>query len=193
MYSTKINGEVISFGTSGWLYQSNKLMYDRGTKTLWHQFLGEPAVGELVGSGIELEVLPVTLTTWVDWVAAYPNTTVLNIDTGVYSALSYRVEEDRSSIYSRYRRSNETMFPVPVRSDRLSDKSRILGLTLNGSSKAYLDSVLKQTPVINDSLGGTEFVVITIGGGSRVYEASGGIFKTVPDVGSDFETYSLVD
>ncbi len=73
-------------------------MYDRGTKTLWHQFLGEPAVGELVGSGIELEVLPVTLTTWDDWVAAYPDTTVLNIETGVYSALSYRAEEDRSSI-----------------------------------------------------------------------------------------------
>jgi len=193
VYSTKINGEVISFGTSGWLYQSNKLMYDRGTKTLWHQFLGKPAVGELVGSGIELEVLPVTLTTWDDWVAAYPDTTVLNIETGVYSALSYRVEEDRSSIYSSYRRSDETMFPVPVRSDRLSDKSRILGLTLNGRSKAYPDPVLKQTPVINDSLAGTELVVVTIGGGSRVYETSGRIFKTVSDEGSHFETYSLVD
>ena len=35
MYSAEMNGEVMSFGTSGWLYQSNKLMYDRGTKTLW--------------------------------------------------------------------------------------------------------------------------------------------------------------
>ncbi|MEE3004563.1 MAG: DUF3179 domain-containing (seleno)protein [Chloroflexota bacterium] len=41
MYSTKINGKVLSFGTSGMLYHSNKLMYDRGAKSLWHQFLGE--------------------------------------------------------------------------------------------------------------------------------------------------------
>ncbi|MCH8276873.1 MAG: carboxypeptidase regulatory-like domain-containing protein, partial [Bacteroidetes bacterium] len=47
MYSTKINGQVMEFGTSGLLYRSNKLMYDRATKTLWHQFTGEPVVGAL--------------------------------------------------------------------------------------------------------------------------------------------------
>ena len=31
---TKIDGQVFEFGTSGLLYRSNKLMYDRGTETL---------------------------------------------------------------------------------------------------------------------------------------------------------------
>ena len=77
----------MEFGTSGWLFQSNKLMYDRGTNTLWHQFLGKPVVGELVGSGITLEVLPMTLTIWADWLASHPNTTVLDVETGVYPNL----------------------------------------------------------------------------------------------------------
>ena len=77
MYSTEIEGQVWEFGTSGLLFRSNKLMYDRGTKSLWHQFTGEPVVGALVGSGIELELLPIVLTTWGDWLAAHPDTTVL--------------------------------------------------------------------------------------------------------------------
>jgi len=173
VYSTEINGEVMEFGTSGWLYQSNKLMYDRGTNTLWHQFLGKPVVGELVGSGIKLKVLPVTLTTWDEWVKAHPNTTVLHIETGVYTARSYLAEEHAASIYSSYRRSEDTMFPVAERSSQLATKSRVLGLTLNGQSKAYPESILTQEPVVNDSLGGIDLVVVTIGGGSRAYQAGG--------------------
>ena len=63
MYSAKINGEPTTFGTSGMLYRSNKVMYDRLTETLWNQLRGEPMVGELVGSGIKLEYFPVALTT----------------------------------------------------------------------------------------------------------------------------------
>ena len=181
MYSTEINGEVMEFGTSGWLYQSNKLMYDRGTNTLWHQFLGRPVVGELAGSGIKLEVLPVTLTTWEDWVAAHPNTTVLHIETGIYPSRNYLAEEDPASIYSNYRRSEATMFPVPERSSRLATKSRVLGLTLNGWSRAYPEDVLTQEPVVNDSLGGVDLVVVTVGGGSRAYRAGGHKFMLAGD------------
>jgi len=193
VYSTEVNGEVMSFGTSGWLYQSNKLMYDRGTKTLWHQFLGEPVVGELVGSGIELKLLPVTLTIWDEWVSAYPDTTVLDIETGVYPASSYQVEDDRLSIYSSYRRSDETMFPVPERSTRLPTKSRVLGITLNGQSRAYPDFALHKEPVLNDSLGGMELVVVTIGGGSRAYESKGQEFSAGWSEGSRSESMMLID
>ena len=56
-----IDGERVQLGTSGFLYQSNKLMFDRKTDTLWHQFRGVPAVGLLVGTGAGLEILPMTL------------------------------------------------------------------------------------------------------------------------------------
>ena len=49
-------------GTSGFLYRSNKLMYDKATKSLWWTITGEPVVGPLVGSGIRLEPLSVVTT-----------------------------------------------------------------------------------------------------------------------------------
>ena len=157
MYSTEINGKNVEFGTSGWLYQSNKLMYDRGTNTLWHQFLGEPVIGELVGSGITLKILPVTLTTWSDWVSAHPDTTVLDVETGVYPATAYLPEGYTGLFYSACRASETTMFPVPGGSDVLPTKSRVFGLTFNGQARAYPQEILIQRPVINDSLGGGDW------------------------------------
>lgn len=172
MYSTKINGEVFEFGTAGFLYRSNKLMYDRTTNTLWHQFLGEPVVGELVGSGITLEVLPVTLTTWGDWLKAHPDTMVLDVETGVYPAETYFPKTSRRSIYFGYRQQMDTMFPVPGRSDALPTKSQVLGITFNGQPRAYPEETLDRERIINDSLGGGALVVVTPddGGGSRAYQ-----------------------
>lgn len=171
MYSTEVNGEITEFGTSGWLYQSNKLMFDRATNTLWHQFLGEPVIGELVGSGITLDIIPNTLTTWSNWVADHPDTTVLDVETGVYPIRAYLPEEDNASAYSSYRSSDETMFPVPQRSTELPTKSRVFGLTFNGQTRAYPQQVLEALPVINDSLGGGNLVIITpSGGGSRAFQ-----------------------
>lgn len=64
----------LEFGTSRFLYQSNKLMYDRKTKTktIWHQFRCEPVVGPLAVIGIQLEMLPNALTTWGAWLADHP-------------------------------------------------------------------------------------------------------------------------
>ena len=132
MYSTKIDGQVLEFGTSGLLYRSNKLMYDRGTETLWRQFTGEPVVGSLVGSGIKLEVLPVLLTTWGDWLATHPDTTVLDPDTGYYPVDLYSPEWDSQSIYYSLRQQPETSFPVWDKSGRLPEKSEVFGLIVGG-------------------------------------------------------------
>ena len=64
MYSAKIDGEPTTFGTSGLLYRSNKLMYDRKTESLWSSLLGEPVIGLLADSEIKLAFFPVVLTTW---------------------------------------------------------------------------------------------------------------------------------
>ncbi|MEL6267404.1 MAG: DUF3179 domain-containing (seleno)protein, partial [Pseudomonadota bacterium] len=61
LYETAVEGraEPFVFGSSGFLYRSNKLMFDRQTHTLWNQFNGEPVVGPLAGSGIRLKRRPV--------------------------------------------------------------------------------------------------------------------------------------
>lgn len=152
------------------LYRSNKLMYDRDSNTLWHQFLGVPAVGPLVGSGIKLKLIPSLVTTWEDWLESHPDTTVLSNDTGVYPQSSYEPEGDPRSIYFDYRSDPETMFPVPHRSGVLRTKDQVLGLKLDGQSRAYPLDVLLDQPVINDSLGTRNVVVVTsAGGAARAY------------------------
>ena len=68
LFETAVAGrpQPLVFGSSGFLYRSNKLMYDRETHSLWNQFLGRAVVGPLTGSGIELKIRPVVITTWKD-------------------------------------------------------------------------------------------------------------------------------
>ena len=194
MYSTEIDGQVLQFGTSGWLYRSNKLMYDKGTNTLWRQFRGEPAVGELVGSGIALEVLPVALTTWSSWEEAHPDTSVLDVRTGVYPVEAYLTESDNDSAYADYRKSEDTLFPVPQRSTLLPTKSRVFGLVFNGRARAYPQEILEREPVINDALGGADLVIVTPdgGNGSRAFQRAGHTFGGV-EPGQGSEVFLLDD
>lgn len=56
------NGTRFTFGSSGFLYRSNKLMHDHQTQSLWNQFTGKPVVGRLTESGISLKTFPVAIT-----------------------------------------------------------------------------------------------------------------------------------
>ena len=162
--TTQPDGTVFDFGTSGLLYRSNKLMYDRQTMSLWNQLTGVPVTGELAGSDIRLEVLPIVLTTWGEWKRDHPETTVLDLDTGFER--KYLPGEP----YSEYFSSSGTWFPIPGSDDRLQDKDQILAIEINGSPKAYpLDDVLAER-VINDRLGGVDLVVV--GSGQNI-EVSG--------------------
>ena len=161
MYSAKVDGERVTFGTSGLLYFSNKLMYDRKTNTLWRQFTGEPVVGSLADSGIRLPFFPVVVTTWSEWVTAHPDTLVLDIDTGIYSSRAYVPESDPSSIYYDYFNSPDTMFPVARRSSLLDTKAVVFGLRLESQAKAYPLDRLVEAGVVNDELSGTALVIVT--------------------------------
>ena len=182
MYSTEINGQTTEFGTSGMLFRSNKLMYDRVTETLWHQFLGEPVVGPLANSGIQLEVLPNVLTTWGEWVAQHPDTSVISNDTGIYGPDSYLPEENAGSIYFSYRANPGTMFPVAGIDEALPIKQQVFGLTFEGQATAYDRNVLAQMPVLNVNVGGQDVVIVTVaGGGSRAFDAQGVDFEFSDD------------
>ena len=76
LFETQIEGRdrPFVFGSSGLLYCSNKLMFDRETDSLWNQFTGKPVVGPLVDSGIQLKVRPVVITNWARWRDSHPKT-----------------------------------------------------------------------------------------------------------------------
>ena len=178
MYSAKIDGEPTTFGTSGLLYRSNKVMYDRLTNSLWQQLTGEPVVGPLADSGIKLSFFPVELTTWGEWMARHPDTTVLSLETGVYAPEQYENESDPRATYNDYFASTDTMFPVWERSDALETKAIVLGLSQGGESRAYPVERLQRERVVNDTLGGIDVVVIasSVSNAARVYLRDGTVF-----------------
>jgi hypothetical protein len=195
------NGETYTFGSSGFLFRSNKLMYDRQTRTLWNQLTGEPVLGPLVdtaGPALQLELLPVVLTTWEAWQAQHPDTVVLDIQTG------YERPYLPGAAYGGYFASTETMFPVWQRSSLLETKARIYALRIDGVPKAYPLATLAQEGVVNDTLADTPVVLVAPRGAVEVagfdqrlggvsYEAGGEVraynrgehtFTSGPDLGA---------
>lgn len=172
MYSGIVNGEATTFGTSGMLYRSNKVMYDRATRSLWNQFIGEPVIGPLADSGIRQPFFPSVVTTWEEWLAEHPDTTVLDRYTNVYPPDFYVPEYDPRAIYYDYFTSDEVMFPVWNRDVTFEPKAVVVGLSIGDSAKAYGVPDLQQARLINDTVGGLNVVVVASpeSRAGRIYE-----------------------
>jgi uncharacterized protein DUF3179 len=151
-------GVTYTFGSSGLLYRSNKLMFDRQTSTLWDQLTGEAVLGELAGSSARLTLRPVVLAAWKEWLTEHPETRVADIHTGYERAYAPGVP------YGQYFASPDPMFPLWRRSKVLPAKARIYALRLNGVPKAFPVDVLVAKRVVNDVVGGTAVVLIATHG-----------------------------
>ena len=127
-FDARIDGRVLSFGVSGLLYNSDVLLYDRQTQSLWSQLLGQAISGPMKGQF--LKMLPLTHTTWSDWRARHPATLVLSPDTG-------QPRPYARDPYAGYASSEEIMFPVAFRSAGFHPKERVLGIKIGGQAKAY--------------------------------------------------------
>ena len=146
---------VFTFGSSGLLYDSNKLMYDRPTRSLWSTLHGRPVAGPLVGSGIELRRLPIVRSEWASWRRRHPRTSVLSIETG------FDRDYQPGTAYGEYFASDETMFPVARRSERLEPKAWVYGVELDGIHRAYPLEFLEDRPVVNDAVGPEAVLVLS--------------------------------
>ncbi|MEM7056567.1 MAG: DUF3179 domain-containing protein [Pseudomonadota bacterium] len=160
------------FGSSGFLYRSNKLMFDRGTHSLWNQFTGEPVMGPLVDSGIKLQQRPVVIEPWIRWIERHPETKVLSLNTGH--------ERDYGSgvVYEKYFASPKLMFPTIVDQTRLKQKDYVFGIRTFGAAKAWPVTAFEGGRVINDQVGTLQVVLIgdRLGRTVRAYESGGTIF-----------------
>jgi hypothetical protein len=171
LYRSTIDGEHHELGTSGFLYRSNKLMYDDATRSLWSTLTGGPVVGPLAQREMELEPLSVVTTTWGEWRRRHPGTRVLSIDTG------YERDYSEGAAYRDYFSTDELMFTVPELDTRLNNKDEVVALRSSGTPTEQLAisvEFLAGRTVYHDSLGSVDFVVLTDGSGaSRVYETRG--------------------
>ena len=175
LYEGRVGSEIYRFGTSGLLYRSNKLMYDRTTNSLWEQFAGEPVWGPLVDAGVSLTVRPTVVTTWRAWLEAHPDTTVLDIDTG------FRRDYAPGAAYREYNASPDLIFAVPTTDDRLGDKDDVYVVRVGDDLTAYPVALLAERGLINDAVGDLAVVVVATpdGKGGRAYASGGRSFALV--------------
>jgi hypothetical protein len=171
LYESTHDGIHHDLGTSGFLYRSNKLMYDAQTQSLWTTLGGEPVIGPLADKGIRLKRGSVVTTTWGEWRRRHPHTRVLSLDTG------HRRDYAEGAAYRAYFATDELMFPVPRRDGRLANKAEVVGLVLAPhADKPVALSVqyLADHPVHHDAVAELSFVVVTDRtGASRVYLSGG--------------------
>ena len=150
-----IDGELLDFGTSGKLYNSNLVMYDRQTNSYWPQAMGKAVVGPLTGE--ELEFVPARILSWADWSQAYPDGLVLSTDTGAqrdYGTNPYAGYDDEARPF---------LFSGDI-DPRLPAKEHVLGIAGEDRVIAFPYSELARlattgTTVIQGSFGGEQLVI----------------------------------
>lgn len=146
-FGARIGGRDLQFGVSGLLYNSDVLLYDRQTESLWSQIMAKAISGPMRGQ--RLIFLPTSHTTWGEWIRRHPKSAVLSAETG------YARDYGRDP-YLGYRESAELMFPVAIQDRRLHPKEQVIGLSLGGEHKAYPFSALSRggATVVEDRVGG---------------------------------------
>ncbi len=173
VFDRTLNGKETEFGVSGFLWQSNLLMYNRGVPedeiTLWSQILGKGIVGPLTDT--QLTIIPSDIVFYDDWKIIYPDTLVLNTGSigDPYNGEYYRVAKNFEPNF------NET--------DSLLDPSaRVYGINIDGEYKAYYIDAL-QIGLTQDKFAGQSLTIEKTGatGSIRVYNNTSDEIEVYPD------------
>jgi hypothetical protein len=136
-FLASIENKAHTFGVSGLLYNSDVLLYDRQTQSLWSQLMSQAISGQ--HKGRRLVSLPVLHTSWQDWKTRHPDTLVLSIKTGFN-------RDYNDSPYADYLNSPRTLFPLSAVSRLYHPKEEVLGIEVGGKFKVYPFIELEKSP-----------------------------------------------
>jgi hypothetical protein len=151
VFERTVDGTVLDFGTSGKLYKSDLVMYDRQTHSLWAQMEGRAIVGTRAGA--RLAMVPASTLAYEEWKAAHPPGRVLSRDTGHSRPYG-------ANPYEGYDQPTLRPFLFLGRPDaRRPPKERVVGVTLGAAARAYPWSLLEKRGVLHDTVGGQPLVV----------------------------------
>lgn len=147
-----VGGNVTTFGVSGLLYNTNLIPYDRATNSNWSQMKLQCVFGNLAGERIKTR--PVIETSWATWKKMAPNTVVVSASTGYNRSYGQYP-------YGDYRTNhNSVIFPVSNNDARLPRKNRVLGLLVDGETRAYpLKSFAATGSIVQEDIAGVPIVV----------------------------------
>ncbi len=166
VFDRRVGDEVFEFGVSGLLRNSDLIMYDRTTETLWQQFTGEAIVGDLVG--VQLDFLASAIISFADFREAHPDGVVLSRETGYNRSYG-------QNPYAGYDTIGQNPFLFDGEVDgRLPAMARVVTVYLpeSGAAVAYPLSVLVAAGVIQDSQSGQDLVVFHTSGTSSALGAA---------------------
>lgn len=146
-FDPRVGGRSLTFGVSGLLYNSDLLMYDHQTESLWSQIEGRAVSGLLAGT--KLQPVAIRHELWQRWRERVgENGQVLSTDTG--HRRNYRM-----SPYGDYDHSERLYFPVTHTSRKYHPKTWVLGWSHNGESKAWpFPELAEHGAVLEDRIGG---------------------------------------
>ena len=153
------------FGVSGKLYESNLLMYDKSTESLWSQSIGTAVVGDRTGE--KLAIYNSQLMTFQDFKKKWPNGQVLSTDTGHsrdYSFYPYRDYNDSEDIF----------FPISVKDTRLPTKEIMYVVNAYEHSVAFPVKQLSSS-IVSIAVGDNKVSANLIDGEVIVKDSSGKI------------------
>jgi hypothetical protein len=132
VYERSVDGRTLDFGVAGLLYNSNFLLYDRATESLWSQFRGDAVAGELAGA--RLARIPIRQEPLATFVERHPGALVLEPP-------SERIDY-RYSPFTTYWVENRIPSRVDAVDPRFHAKEVVLGVSRDGKSRAYLGSLV---------------------------------------------------
>ena len=142
----------VEFGVSGLLYNSNLLMFDTETSTLWTQIGGAGSVGAL--TGVRLVRYPAPMLAFEDAATSAPDATVLSRDTGFprsYGRNPYVGYDDIDT---------PPWFPIEADDDRLPPKARVAAFDIAGAAVAVPFAELRAAGVVEGEVNDVPFVAV---------------------------------
>jgi len=151
VFDRRVGERPLDFGTSGMLYKSDLVMYDRQTHSLWSQLEGRAIVGDLAGT--KLSWLPSNTIAYGEWKVLFPNGRVLSRETGHHRQYG-------ANPYEGYDEPNGRPFLFLEQVDRrLPAKERVVGIVIGAEAKAYPFSLLVKRRVVPDAFNGQPLVL----------------------------------
>ncbi len=150
-FDRSIGTKIHTFGVSGMVRNSDLVMYDRQTESLWQQITGEAIVGTLTGN--RLAVISSQTVPFGEFAKMFRQGRVLNRDTGHSRPYG-------QNPYAGYEFGNRLIMPVKTGSRlRLPPLERIVTVELEGRSRVYPFSILRRERVIEDRINEKRFVI----------------------------------
>ena len=150
-FDRRVDGHVLRFGVSGLLRNSDLVMWDDRTVSLWQQVTGEAIVG--TATGTLLAPVPTAIVSFGEFAASYPEGVSLSRESGVgvpYVSNPYEGYSTRSAPYPFYTGEVDPRYRA---------LERVVGVTEGGGATAYPFPVISEAGAVNDSVGGVPIVV----------------------------------